>query len=212
MYLNIFPCKHQQLILNLTGVQVFILGINNLRAVHIQSLIRTQYGWRFFFIAHCTALTSQHDIHIQCRSSQVIHFLLRFDPAEADGWHSGSVADVPRPPDWVLVWQPLLPGSPRRPSYQPLRHRKRPLLGRGHRDGSGQRGDHDGARWEDWESARCWVECVAGYQTRQQAQDRLVKTLTGLLSDWPRETFSGFMVHFTNRKLEALRWERAPPQ
>ena len=85
MYLNIFPCKHQQLILNLTGVQVFILGINNLRAVHIQSLIRTQYGWRFFFIAHCTALTSQHDIHIECRSSQVIHFLLRFDPAEADG-------------------------------------------------------------------------------------------------------------------------------
>ena len=44
----------------------------------------------------------------------------------------------------------------------------------------------------------------AGYQTRQQAEARLVQSLTGLLNDWPRETFSGFMVHFTNRKLEVF--------
>merc|ERR550517_291356 len=43
-----------------------------------------------------------------------------------------------------------------------------------------------------------------GYQTRLEAEVRLVESLNSLLSDWPRETFSGFMVHFTNRKLEAL--------
>jgi len=43
-----------------------------------------------------------------------------------------------------------------------------------------------------------------GYQTRQQAEERLVQSLTSLITDWPRETFSGFMVHFTNRNLDAL--------
>ena len=36
----------------------------------------------------------------------------------------------------------------------------------------------------------------------------LVQTLTSLLTSWPRETFSGFMVHFTNRwrvKMKLLR-------
>ena len=47
--------------------------------------------------------------------------------------------------------------------------------------------------------------CSAGYQTRQQAEERLVQSLTSLITDWPRETFSGFMVHFTNRNLDVLR-------
>ena len=46
----------------------------------------------------------------------------------------------------------------------------------------------------------------AGYQTRPEAEARLVQSLTALIADWPRETFSGFMVHFTNRNLEALRF------
>ena len=33
-----------------------------------------------------------------------------------------------------------------------------------------------------------------------------MESLNSLLSDWPRETFRGFMVHFTNRKLEKLRF------
>ena len=48
--------------------------------------------------------------------------------------------------------------------------------------------------------------CPAGYQTRPEAEARLVQSLTGLIADWPRETFSGFMVHFTNRNLEVLRF------
>merc|ERR1719150_85398 len=43
-----------------------------------------------------------------------------------------------------------------------------------------------------------------GYQTRPEAEARLVQSLAGLIADWPRETFSGFMVHFTNRNLEVL--------
>merc|ERR1711971_1399479 len=45
-----------------------------------------------------------------------------------------------------------------------------------------------------------------GYQTRQQAEERLVQSLNSLITDWPRETFRGFMVHFTNRNLDALRF------
>merc|ERR550517_1426227 len=43
-----------------------------------------------------------------------------------------------------------------------------------------------------------------GYQTRLEAEVRLVESLNSRLSDWPRETFRGFMVHFTNRNLQAL--------
>ena len=34
-----------------------------------------------------------------------------------------------------------------------------------------------------------------GYSTREEAEARLVQSLTSLISDWPREPFSGFMVH-----------------
>ena len=32
----------------------------------------------------------------------------------------------------------------------------------------------------------------------------MIQTLNNLLTIWPRETFSGFLVHFTNRNLDAL--------
>ena len=38
-----------------------------------------------------------------------------------------------------------------------------------------------------------------------EAETRLTQSLTSLLSEWPRENFSGFMVHFTNRDLQPLR-------
>jgi len=43
-----------------------------------------------------------------------------------------------------------------------------------------------------------------GYSTREEAEARLVQSLTSLISDWPREPFSGFMVHFTNRNHDQL--------
>jgi len=43
-----------------------------------------------------------------------------------------------------------------------------------------------------------------GYQTREEAELRLIQTMTSLLTLWPRETFTGFLVHFTNRNLESL--------
>jgi len=43
-----------------------------------------------------------------------------------------------------------------------------------------------------------------GYQTREEAETRLTQSLTSLLTEWPRENFSGFMVHFTNRDLQPL--------
>ena len=49
------------------------------------------------------------------------------------------------------------------------------------------------------------IVCNAGHQTRQQGETRVLQSLNNLVTKWPRETFSGFMVHFTNRKLEALR-------
>ena len=49
------------------------------------------------------------------------------------------------------------------------------------------------------------VMAELGYQTRQQAETRVINTLSKVLSNWPRESFSGFLVHFTNRKFEALR-------
>jgi len=43
-----------------------------------------------------------------------------------------------------------------------------------------------------------------GYQTREEAIINVIQTLNNLLTIWPRETFSGFLVHFTNRNLDAL--------
>ena len=43
-----------------------------------------------------------------------------------------------------------------------------------------------------------------GYIDREEANIRVVQSLTSLLTLWPRERFSGFMVHFTNRNLDAL--------
>jgi len=48
------------------------------------------------------------------------------------------------------------------------------------------------------------VMAELGYQTKEQAETRVIKTLTKVLSKWPRENFSGFLVHFTNRNFEAL--------
>ena len=47
-------------------------------------------------------------------------------------------------------------------------------------------------------------EPISGYQTREEATTRLTQTLTNLKTIWPRETFSGFLVHFTNRNMDAL--------
>ena len=51
------------------------------------------------------------------------------------------------------------------------------------------------------------ILCIAGYQTREEAEARLYQSLDSILTRWPRENFSGFMVHFTNRNLEALRYK-----
>ena len=48
------------------------------------------------------------------------------------------------------------------------------------------------------------IVCNAGHQTRQQGETRVLQSLNNLVTKWPRETFSGFMVHFTNRNMEAL--------
>ena len=48
------------------------------------------------------------------------------------------------------------------------------------------------------------IVCYAGHQTRQQGETRVLQTLNNLVTKWPRETFSGFMVHFTNRNFESL--------
>ena len=45
---------------------------------------------------------------------------------------------------------------------------------------------------------------ASGYQTREEAIVNVIQTLNNLLTIWPRETFSGFLVHFTNRNLDAL--------
>ena len=44
----------------------------------------------------------------------------------------------------------------------------------------------------------------AGYKTKEEAIINVVQTLNSLLTQWPRETFSGFMVHFSNRNLDTL--------
>ena len=45
---------------------------------------------------------------------------------------------------------------------------------------------------------------ASGYQTREEAIVNVIQTLNNLLTIWPRETFSGFLVHFTNRNMDAL--------
>ena len=48
------------------------------------------------------------------------------------------------------------------------------------------------------------MSSIAGYKNREEAIINIVQTLNNLLTKWPRETFSGFMVHFSNRNLDAL--------
>ena len=48
------------------------------------------------------------------------------------------------------------------------------------------------------------INSISGYKTREEAIINVVQTLNNLLTKWPRETFSGFMVHFSNRNLDVL--------
>ena len=43
-----------------------------------------------------------------------------------------------------------------------------------------------------------------GYLTRDEGVARVRLTLDTLLTHWPRDSHSGFMVHFTNRNWDAL--------
>ena len=43
-----------------------------------------------------------------------------------------------------------------------------------------------------------------GYLGREETESHVVQSLTSLIMDWPKEPFSGFMVHFSNRNLDAL--------
>jgi hypothetical protein len=43
-----------------------------------------------------------------------------------------------------------------------------------------------------------------GYLSRTEAEERVKLTLETLMSVWPRDTHSGFMVHFTNNNWDAL--------
>ena len=43
-----------------------------------------------------------------------------------------------------------------------------------------------------------------GYLTQKEGEARVRLTLETLLSVWPRDSHSGFMVHFTNRNWDAL--------
>ena len=42
-----------------------------------------------------------------------------------------------------------------------------------------------------------------GYQTMEEGIARAKLTMTKVLTDWPRESFFGFLVHWTNRGLVA---------
>ena len=48
------------------------------------------------------------------------------------------------------------------------------------------------------EASNGGVHCT-GYKAREEAIVNVVQTLTNLLTLWPREPASGFMVHFTHR-------------
>ena len=52
-------------------------------------------------------------------------------------------------------------------------------------------------------NAEC-IYSISGYKAREEAIINVVQTLDNLLTKWPRETFSGFMVHFSNRNLDVL--------
>ena len=43
-----------------------------------------------------------------------------------------------------------------------------------------------------------------GYLTRDEGVARVRLTLETLLTHWPRDSHSGFMVHFTNRNWDSL--------
>ena len=48
------------------------------------------------------------------------------------------------------------------------------------------------------------VATELGYLLRDEAIIRVKQTLMTLLTNWPRDTHSGFMVHFTNRNWDSL--------
>ena len=48
------------------------------------------------------------------------------------------------------------------------------------------------------------VATELGYLLREEAIIRVKQTLMTLLTNWPRDSHSGFMVHFTNRNWDSL--------
>ena len=48
------------------------------------------------------------------------------------------------------------------------------------------------------------IAAELGYLTREEAETRIKLTFQTLLTVWPRDSHSGFMVHFTNRNWDAL--------
>ena len=48
------------------------------------------------------------------------------------------------------------------------------------------------------------ISAQLGFQTDEQARERVVQTLLTFTTDWPREPTHGFLVHFSNRNFDAL--------
>ena len=48
------------------------------------------------------------------------------------------------------------------------------------------------------------ISAQLGYQSEEQARERVVQTLLTFTTSWPREPNHGFLVHFSNRNFEAL--------
>ena len=48
------------------------------------------------------------------------------------------------------------------------------------------------------------IAAELGYLSKEEAEIRVEETLTTLLNFWPRDTHTGFMVHFSNRNFDAL--------
>ena len=48
------------------------------------------------------------------------------------------------------------------------------------------------------------ISAQLGFQTEEQARERVVQTLITFTTSWPREPNHGFLVHFSNRDFEAL--------
>ena len=43
-----------------------------------------------------------------------------------------------------------------------------------------------------------------GFQTRESAEADVTQTLFTILNNWPKDSHSGFLVHFSNRQWKAL--------